>query len=176
MKIHVVNSGESVYLIAKKYNVSLQKIISDNELTNPEHLVIGQTLVIMDDTAAHRIKAGESLYTISRQYQISLNSLISANTQISNPDLLTIGQTITIPSGSSSFGTISVNGYTFPNVNKEVLRKTLPNLTYLAIFSYQVNSDGSLNTIPDEQIIQAARAARVAPPYGNYQYPKRGQF
>ena len=45
----------------------------------------------------------------------------------------------------------------------EVLRKTLPNLTYLSIFSYQVNADGSLDNIEDVPLIQAARSFRVAP-------------
>ena len=45
----------------------------------------------------------------------------------------------------------------------DVLRKTLPSLTYLSIFSYQVKPDGSLTTIQDTPLINAARAAGVAP-------------
>ena len=36
-------------------------------------------------------------------------------------------------------------------------------MTFLSIFSYQVNTDGSLTGIPDEPLIQAARNAGVAP-------------
>ncbi|MDF2532965.1 MAG: putative glycosyl hydrolase, partial [Clostridia bacterium] len=45
----------------------------------------------------------------------------------------------------------------------DVLRKTLPYLTYLSIFSYEVNADGSLKPINDQPLIDAARAAGVAP-------------
>jgi spore germination protein len=62
-----------------------------------------------------------------------------------------------------NFGTIQVNGYAFPNIDRDVLRKTLPSLTFLSIFSYEVRPDGSLSTIDDEPLIRAARAARVAP-------------
>jgi spore germination protein len=45
----------------------------------------------------------------------------------------------------------------------ETLKKTLPNLTYLSVFCYQVLKDGSLKGIDDVPLIQAAREAKVAP-------------
>jgi spore germination protein len=163
VRIHVVRSGESVYSIGRFYGVSPQKIISDNELENPNRLVIGQTLVILEGIRRHVVAPGESIYSIAGRYRVSVNAILSANPQITNPALIYVGQVIVIPPITINFGTTEVNGYTFPNINREVLRKTLPHLTYLSIFSYQVNPDGSLNTIPDEPLIQAARAARVAP-------------
>ncbi len=59
--------------------------------------------------------------------------------------------------------TIDVNGYAFPNISDEVLNNTLPNLTFLSIFSYQVKPDGSLTPINDTELIAKARAAGVAP-------------
>lgn len=163
MRIHVVRSGESVYAIAQMYRVSPQKIISDNELENPNRLVVGQTLVILEGTRRHTVSRGESVYSIALQYGLGMNEILAANPQITNPAQLSIGQVITIPPRTISFGPIEVNGYTFPGIDREVLEKTLPYLTYLSIFSYQVSADGSLNTIPDEPLIQAARAAGTAP-------------
>jgi len=163
MRIHVVKPGDSVYSIARQYRVSPQKIIADNELANPDQLVVGQTLVILEGTRSHVVNAGESLYSIARAYNVTINEILSANPQITNPALIYVGQVITIPPRTISFGPIEVNGYAFPNINREVLRKTLPHLTYLSIFSYQANPDGSLTGIPDEPLIQAARDARVAP-------------
>jgi len=163
LRIHVVRPGDSIYSIARQYGVSPQKIISDNELTNPDRLVVGQTIVVLEGTRRHAVVAGESMYSIARQYGISINALIAANPQITNPAQIYVGQIINIPPRTIRFGPIKVNGYAFPNINREILNKTLPHLTYLSIFSYQVRSDGSLITIPDEPLIQAARAARVAP-------------
>lgn len=163
LRIHVVKPGESIYSIAQQYRVSPQKIIADNELENPNQLVVGQTLVILEGIRRHVVTPGESLYSIAMQYGVSVNSILSANPQITNPSQLYVGQVITIPPMTIRFGTTEVNGYAFPNIDMEVLRKTLPYLTYLSIFSYQVNPDGSLNTIPDEPLIKAARDAKVAP-------------
>ncbi len=87
---------------------------------------------------------------------------MAANPNI-NPSQLRVGQIINIPIKTEKRGTIEVNGYAFPNIDMEVLRKTLPYLTYLSIFSYEVNADGTLKPIVDEPLIDAARAAGVAP-------------
>lgn len=163
MDIHVVQQGESVYTIANQYRVSWQKIVSDNELQNPNQLVPGQTLVILQGNRQHTVRRGESLFLIAMEYQVRVSDILAANPQITDPSRLTIGQVINIPERNIQFGPIEVNGYAFPNISMDVLRKTLPYLTYLSIFSYQVNSDGSLDTIEDLPLIQAARSARVAP-------------
>lgn len=163
MIIHVVKPGESIYSIARLYGVPWQKIVSDNELENPDQLVVGQTIVILQGTRQHTVGRGESLYLIAAEYQMRVSDILRANPQITNPARLEVGQIITIPPREINFGPIEVNGYAFPNINRETLRKTLPYLTYLSIFSYQVNADGSLDTIDDTALIQAARAARVAP-------------
>ncbi len=162
MRIHVVKPGESIYIIAQQYRVSPEKIISDNELANPAQLVVGQTLVILEGYRLHRVRPGETIYSISRDYKMATEDLIEANPQITNPSMIYVGQIITIPPMTMDFGTIQVNGYAFPNIKKEVLKNTLPSLTYLSIFSYQVKPDGSLTTIDDVPLINTARGEGVA--------------
>lgn len=163
MRIHVVKPGESIYSISQQYRVSPQKIIADNELENPNQLVVGQTIVILEGTRRHVVSPGDSVYSIARQYELTVNEVLAANPQITNPAQLSVGQVIIIPPRNINFGPIEVNGYAFPNINMDVLRKTLPYLTYLSIFSYQVSADGSMKSIDDEPLIRAAREARVAP-------------
>lgn len=162
MVIHVVRQGDSVYNIARRYGVSPATITEANRLSNPSQLAVGQALVIPGDFSTYTVSAGESLYTIAQNYGIPLNTLIAANPGI-NPTRLQIGQTISIPGASEPLGTISVNGYAFPNINMDVLRSTLPYLTYLSIFSYQVRPDGTFADINDTPLIQTARSAGVAP-------------
>lgn len=163
MRIHVVVPGESVYSVSRLYGVSPQKVISDNELANPNQLVTGQTLVIFEGTRRHTVSPGESLYIIALKYGLSIDQILAANPRITNAGFIFAGQVINIPPRTINFGPVEVNGYAYPGIDREVLGKTLPYLTYLSIFSYQANADGSLNTIPDESLIQAARAARTAP-------------
>jgi len=143
--------------------VSPSKVIADNELENPNRLVVGQTLVILEGERRHTVAPGQSLYTIARLYGTSIDALLAANPGITNPAAISVGQVIIIPPRTINFGSIEVNGYAFPNINMDVLRKTLPYLTYLSIFSYEVNADGTLRTIDDDALIQAAYAADVAP-------------
>lgn len=163
MIIHVVKSGESLYSISRLYKVPYQKIVKDNELTNPNQLVVGQTLVIMEGQRRHIVAPGQSLYSISRIYGINIDDLLKVNPNISRVTVLYPGQVIVIPEKPTKLGTIEVNGYAFPDINMDVLRKTLPYLTYLSIFSYEVKQDGSLTTINDAPIINIARNAKVAP-------------
>jgi len=161
--IHVVKRGESLYTIAKLYGVSYDKIASDNELTNPNDLVIGQTLVILHGTQTHKILPGQSLYGIARMHGITISDLYSANPILNSSTVLYPGQIINIPPSPRKLGPLEVNGYALPTTDMDVLVKTLPNLTYLSIFSYQIKADGTLSTINDVPLIDAARKAKVAP-------------
>lgn len=44
--IHVVQRGEILYRIAQQYNVSMQTIMAANGIANPNHVLVGQRLVI----------------------------------------------------------------------------------------------------------------------------------
>ncbi len=163
MLIHVVKKGDSIYSIARRYGQPMQKIITDNRLENPGRLVVGQTIVVMTDSIPHVVAAGESLYLIARNYETTVAAILGANPDIRDPAFIRAGQTITIPFPTPQLGTIEVNGYAFPNINRNTLRSTQAFLTYLSIFSYQVRPDGSLAPIPDQELVQTARQAQVAP-------------
>ncbi len=163
MIIHVVQPGDSVYSIAERYGVSMQKIIDENRLQNPERLVVGQTIVITGDLMTHTVTAGQSLYSIARSYGVTVSSLLRLNPDISDPSRLQVGEVIVVPAAEPKLGTIDVNGYAFPNISTATLNDTLPHLTFISLFSYQVRPDGSLAPIQDSSIIQAARAQKVSP-------------
>lgn len=106
------------------------------------------------------VKKGDTLYRIAREFGLSVNQLIEIN-QLSNPDRLIVGQSLIIPVRRQP--DILVNGYTYPNINRTTLRNTLPYLTYLCIFSYQVTPRGTLRPINDEALIEEALNQQVAP-------------
>ncbi|MBQ2864408.1 MAG: LysM peptidoglycan-binding domain-containing protein [Clostridia bacterium] len=166
MEIYVVKQGDTIYKIAEMFNVSAEKIIADNELTENavNNLVVGQTLVIMLENSTHTVVSGDTLFKIAKQYNVSLSDLTKANPQITNPLNLTIGSVINIPKLATNKREIEVNGYCFPNISREVLSKTLPSLTYLSIFSYEVYPNGNLNNLNNDTVlIELARQNNVAP-------------
>lgn len=163
MIIHVVKRGESLYGISKLYGVSYSKIASDNELTNPNELIVGQALVILQGTRKHKILPGQSLYIIAKIYGVTVQNLYTANPTLKSSIPIYPGEVINIPPATQKLGSIEVNGYALPTMNMNVLVKTLPNLTYLSIFSYEILPNGTLKSINDVPLIEAARRAKVAP-------------
>ena len=161
--IHIVQRGDSVYSISRRYGVPMQRIIDDNQLENPGLIMIGQALVIRTDNVMHTVTQGQSLYRISRLYGVSVDSILQANPNITNPAQIRTGQIIAIPVGQQKLGAIEVNGYAFTNINTNTLNNTLPYLTYLSIFSHEVRPDGSLAPIMDTPLISASRGQSVGP-------------
>lgn len=163
MVIHVVSQGDTLYNIASKYNVALEDVISQNELDINKSLVVGQTIVVPTDNFLYQIQRGDTLFQISRKFGVSLDKLIESNPQIKDPAMINVGEVINIIDSNRKLREIEVNGYALTGINIDILRKTLPNLTYISIFSYQVNADGSYEDINDQEIINEARKFRVAP-------------
>ncbi len=109
------------------------------------------------------VKPGDSIFSIAKTFGITQEALLAANPEITDPGNIQAGQTIQIPESEEERRIIDVNGYAFPNIDMQVLEDTLPFLTYLSIFSYEVKPDGSLIPIDDQPLIDAARQMRVAP-------------
>lgn len=162
MHIHTVKPSESVYSISRLYGVTPQSIIDNNELANPDQLAVGQSLVILPFGTIHTVMPKETVYSISRKYNVPVVEILNANPFLGNGSSIMPRDKIIIPKVSKKT-TIEVNGYTFPTIDTGVLDRTLPNLTYLSIFSYTVKANGSLNPIDDAEIIARARQQRVAP-------------
>lgn len=55
MIIHVVKAGESLYSIAKKYDVPFESIIKVNELESPDDLVIGQSIIVPTNNETEKL-------------------------------------------------------------------------------------------------------------------------
>ncbi|MEA4896116.1 MAG: LysM peptidoglycan-binding domain-containing protein [Oscillospiraceae bacterium] len=162
MIIYVVKPGDSIYKISRQYGVPADEIIAANGLTDAGSLVIGQAIVIPGDFFNYTVSRGQSMYSIAQSFGIPLQTLIRANPGI-NPNQLQPGQVIIIPLPPEQGREIYVNGFVFPNVAAGVLQNTLPYLTYLSIFSYQVRENGSLKGIDDADPIRISRAAGTAP-------------
>ncbi len=163
MTIYTVQPGDSVYSISRRFGVSPEAVIRDNQLANPSLLLVGQALVLPTDTIQHTVAAGETLYALSRRYGIPSEQIAAANPSLSNPALIYPGQVLTIPLTQPPSRSIDVNGYVFPNVSNAALQTILPNLTYISPFSYKVRADGTLVPLNEDRVIQSARQANTAP-------------
>ena len=104
----VVKPGETLYEIADRNGVSLKRLMQANGLTDPSKLAIGQSLVIPGGRQGSSrggtitVRDGDTLSGIADRAGISVNRLMRLN-GISDPDKLTLGQTLVV-SGSGGSG------------------------------------------------------------------------
>jgi LysM repeat protein len=97
--IHLVEKGQTLYAISKKYAVPLEAISNANPGISSSGIKIGQTLRIpvseMDkrefkkseveiegDTILHTVVKKETLYSISKKYSLSIQEIAEINPQI----------------------------------------------------------------------------------------------
>ncbi|MBE6564846.1 MAG: LysM peptidoglycan-binding domain-containing protein [Ruminococcaceae bacterium] len=144
MTIHRVQRGETVYSIAERYGVSADALISDNELSDPSRLAVGQTLVILFPDVVHTVTEGETLTEVASRYGVDVNTLLRNNTSLDGLSLIYPGQTLVISYRGEKRGSLSTNGYAYPFADRAVLRKTMPFLAYFTPFTYGFRPDGTL--------------------------------
>jgi spore germination protein len=159
LQIHVVRQGDTVFRIANLYNTSSQQIINANELDAPNNLVVGQALVIPIIGQFYFVKQGDTLYSIGQQFGISPQELIQINNLPAN-FVLPVGFRLYIPPQPkreiTSVAYIEPSGGSVSPTLENAAEKTSPYLTYLAIFSYNVNRDGTLSPPPLGNLKQIA--------------------
>ena len=73
-----VESGDTLYSIAKKNDIALRDLIDHNNLEPPYALKAGSTLKIPASNY-HESREGDTLYSISRIYSMKVNDLIALN-------------------------------------------------------------------------------------------------
>lgn len=96
--VYTVSSGDNLYKIAIKYNLTVDDLVNYNDLATT-NLSIGQQLLIpvqkTNETQTYIVKSGDTLYSIASKYGISVNTLKNYNNLTTN--VLNIGQKLNIP-------------------------------------------------------------------------------
>ncbi len=120
---HVVQKGETLYSISKKYNVSVQSINDANKLAGTD-IKVGQNLLIpgvkvpekdskeqtsaeksaktessnnsSKSTAEYTVKKGDTWYAIARAYSVNVKTLYELNST-DGTEGLKVGQKVKVP-------------------------------------------------------------------------------
>lgn len=132
---HIVQRGETLYSIAKKYNITLEKLKEQNNITD-NILQIGQVLTIsependknelepnyslnpnnvQEEYIIYYVKRGDSLWKIATAYNITVPDLIEKN-NLKNLTLQ-IGQKLLVPKPDELY--IVQNGDTLWSISKK---------------------------------------------------------
>lgn len=99
-----LKAGDTFNILARRFNTTVEAIVSVNPGLNPNNLQVGQSVCIpirrsvvpCPPGSRYIIKAGDTFSKISQRYRISLNTLIALNPGV-NSSNLRIGQIICVP-------------------------------------------------------------------------------
>lgn len=107
--IHTVQKGETLYRIAKTYNMDVNTLktvngLSSNQISVGQTLVVGGSNSVPTTTAKgisapmgrkiHVVKNGETLYRIAKMYNTSINRIKDKNSLSGNT--ISVGQTLVV--------------------------------------------------------------------------------
>lgn len=99
---YVVKKGDTLSLIASKYNTTYQKLASYNNISNPNKIYPGQIIKIKQEMninpTNYVVKKGDTLSSIASRYKTSWKKIYEKNKNIigKNPDKIKPGQVLSI--------------------------------------------------------------------------------
>ncbi len=92
---YVVKSGDTLWSIARKYNLSVNELKALNNLSS-NALSVGQRLIVGKESSNdYVVSAGDTLWAIARKFNVSIDDIKALNNLSSNN--LSIGMTLKIP-------------------------------------------------------------------------------
>lgn len=99
---YVVRPGDTLNLIAKRWELPVKSLIAANNLTSPYRIFVGQQLSIPPGVNKYRVKSGDTVYRIAQMYGVPV-SLIAEKNRLTSPFVLKAGQLLEIPPGVSYY-------------------------------------------------------------------------
>ena len=96
--IHIVKRGENLYLISKKFSISIDEIIKENNIKSPFKIFPNQKLILPKKKIYTVIK-GDTLYSISRKFNVDKYNLSKLN-NLKTINIIYVGQKLIIPNYS----------------------------------------------------------------------------
>ena len=103
---YTVKAGDTLSVIAAKFGVTVQSIVSANNIKNANLISIGQILKIpgkgggttpppATTTTKYTVKAGDTLYSIALKHHTTVSKIVKDN-NIPNANLIRVGQVLVI--------------------------------------------------------------------------------
>jgi LysM repeat protein len=102
-KVHVVQRGETLSSIARRYDVPISVLAAHNGIDNSDYIFVGQRMVVpVSETALtpslgiHTVRVGDSLTDIAALYGVPLEKILFFN-GMDSPSALWVGQPVLVP-------------------------------------------------------------------------------
>ena len=121
MTIYTVKKGDTLSSIARRNMTTASRIASDNALETPDTLAVGQTLVIQEPAMTYVVGRNDTLLDIADKFGVSENELKRNNPILMGEDKIYPGQELIVSLDTEKLGAISVNGYSYTNIDRDIL-------------------------------------------------------
>lgn len=165
-RVHIVQDGENMTIIATNYGVAVEDILAVNNLANGDLLQVGQELIIPGGTGeaiatAYTAAPGDTLAGIAAGFNTTLADVVATNRLISTNPPLIVGQSLPIISRTGSVSPRPVTGRAYLTQPGDTLL-TVAASHGLVVAELAAANDLSTNTylfpgerlrIPDESAI-----------------------
>ena len=151
---YTVKSGDTLSAIANDFGVTVDQLVRWNNISNPNLITVGQILYFSDKSSSgsgsgitYVVQAGDTLSGIAARFGTTVAELVSLN-NISDPNLIYVGQVLKIPSSGNSSRTYTVQAG--------------DTLSYIAAkFGTTVANLVTLNNISDPNLIYVGQVLYV---------------
>jgi len=116
--VYIVQSGDTLYSIALRFNLTLEEILTVNQSIDPDYLNIGDQINIsgLDGITGvlsfQTVPFGASLTSLSRKHQVQIDSLTNLN-KLTSPVEVFAGAQIIIPLQNNSIDQIPIDNNKF---------------------------------------------------------------
>lgn len=91
---YIVQKGDTLYSISKKFNITVDKLKEYNNLSS-NLLNVGQKILIpVGSDTTYVVKKGDTIYSIARKFNVSVDEIKEMNNLSNN--ILTIGQILVV--------------------------------------------------------------------------------
>ncbi|MBN2811883.1 MAG: LysM peptidoglycan-binding domain-containing protein, partial [Spirochaetales bacterium] len=95
--IHILQKGETLYGISRKYNISTEALMAANKIADPSKLREGQRLSI---PKTYTVKKGDTLFGIAREFNVDVERIITIN-NLKKDSSIRIGDVLLLPVDSA---------------------------------------------------------------------------
>ena len=109
MTVHIVQRGETLFSIARRYGLTVDAITHANGIPDPRQIYAGQRLIIpggplgSEEMMPYVVQAGDTLASIARRYRTTWQTLVQVNGLLS-PNVIYVGQVILVPASDIPAG------------------------------------------------------------------------
>lgn len=121
--VYKVESGDTISTIAAKFDISVNTILWENNLSAHSLIRPGQELSILPVSGvAHTISKGENLSYLASKYDVEEDEILSFN-KLANANQLVIGEKLIIPGGAkSSYASRSSDSYSGVSAIRNIVK------------------------------------------------------